>query len=707
MRSSTILRPRLVDQLLAVVSRPGSFALLSGPAGIGKTSLLVEFVGRLPYPHAWVSLDEGDNDPIQFWTYIVAACQMVQAGVGESALAQVRMPQALPENALATILVNDLARLEQEMVLVLDDYHAIQNPSVHAGIAFILDHLPEKFHMVLSTRIDPPWSLVRYRARDQLVEVRTRDLRFTTDEAASFLNHLMGLNLSANDVAALEERTEGWVAGLQLAALSMKGRKDISGFIKAFTGSQVYIAEYLVEEVLQRQSKDVQTFLLQTSILERLNAGLCDSVVGGKGGQSMLVALGRANLFLLPLDDEGRWFRYHNLFSDLLQARLQQSLPADEIASLHTRASAWFEQAGMTPEAIKHALSAGDYSRVVQLIEKVALPMIMKAYFKTVEDWLKAVPPEYLNQSPRLNMAVAWMYLMRRNFAQAAPHLERLQEIFSNLEHDEIEPVLQGEWLALQSMLLNAQGKALESCRLAEEALKILPEDETQIRSLTYMGLADAYQQTLDYERAAQACEMIIRLGRQAGDLASEMFGISYLGKMVLQQGKLHSAGEIVSAALQQIERTGSFSPFSATLYGELAQVYYEWHQLEEARSYFLRSVELSIGGGFSDAEIYHGVFLSRLFQMEGDLPASILEIETALNLMKTAAPIFVREEVISQQVSILLTLDRLAEAQTALRPYGFTFEDGFSYPELAANASIAPGRAVVQQCLPHPLIPG
>jgi LuxR family maltose regulon positive regulatory protein len=688
-RANAVARPRLTEKLMIGLNQPGSFVLLSGPAGFGKTTLLSEFVSVFQQPVAWVSLDEGDNDPIRFWTYLIAACQSVQDGVGESALALFRTPQPLSVEAIPTILINDLARLNCDLALVLDDYHAIQNETIHAAFLFLLEHLPKRLHIVVSTRVDPPWPLARFRARNQLFEVRAQDLRFTTEEAAAFLNQLMGLSLSTEDVAALEARTEGWVAGLQLAALSMKGRSDIAGFIKAFTGSHIYIAEYLVEEVLQRQPEDVQAFLLQTSLLERLNAGLCKAVTGRQDGQSVLASLQRANLFVIPLDDEGQWFRYHRLFADLLKARLQQSLPTDAIVALHQRAAAWYEQAGMTSEAIVHALAATDYSHVVRLVEKVALPMILKAYFKTVEDWLQAIPPEYLSKNPQANMAFAWMHLMRRNFVQVAPHLEHLQRIFSTLKQDEIGLSLRGEWLALQSMLLNAQGKAMESRDLAEQALKILPEDETQLRSMSYMSLADAYQQTLDYERAAEACEMLVQQGRMAGDLTSEMFGLSYLGRMVLQQGMLHSADEIASDAIQRIERAGAFSPISATLYGELAQIYYHWHQLEKARSYFLRSVELSTLGGFSDAKIYHSVFLSRLFQMEGDLPASVREIEKALDLMRTAAPAFVGEEVVSQQVSIFLALDRLAAAQKALQPYGFAFESGFSHPKLTPDASI------------------
>jgi LuxR family maltose regulon positive regulatory protein len=277
-RPDAVLRPRLTEMLRTGLNRPGCFALLSGPAGFGKTTLLSEFVGRLPQPPAWLSLDEGDNDPIRFWSYVIAACQTVHKGVGESARSLLAAPQPPPEDAVPTILINDLARLEADLVLVLDDFHVIDNPSIHAALSFLLDHMPENHHIVLSTRSDPPLPLARFRARNRLVEICAKDLRFTSEEAAAFLNQMMGLNLSAADVAALEARTEGWIAGLQLAAISMQGRTDITGFIKAFTGSHVFVAEYLIEEVLSRQAEEVQSFLLQTSILERLNASLCEVV---------------------------------------------------------------------------------------------------------------------------------------------------------------------------------------------------------------------------------------------------------------------------------------------------------------------------------------------------------------------------------------------------------------------------------------------
>src|SRR5512141_3054714 len=299
-RANGVSRPRLTEKLLAGLKQAGNCALLSGPAGSGKTTLLSEFVAELQQPVAWISLDEADNDLIRFWTYLITACQTVQPKVGESAFALLQTPQPLAGDTIPTILINDLVGMERDLILILDDYQLIQSPSIHSALGFLLDHIPDKLHLVLSTRVDPPWPLARLRARNQLVEIRAADLRFTAEETSIFLNQVMGLKLATEDVAALEARTEGWIASLQLAAISMRGRSDVSGFIKAFTGSHVYVAAYLIEEVLGHQTEEVKTFLLQTSILEGLNAGLCDAVTGRSDSQTILKDLYEANLFLLP-----------------------------------------------------------------------------------------------------------------------------------------------------------------------------------------------------------------------------------------------------------------------------------------------------------------------------------------------------------------------------------------------------------------------
>ena len=688
-RSNAVSRPRLTGKLLTAVKRSGSFVLLSGPAGFGKTTLLSEFINQLQHPVAWVSIDPADNDPISFWTYLITACQTIQREIGESALALLQTPQLLPDGVIPTLLINDLVKLKNDLVLVLDDYHEIHIPSIHADLSFLLDHLPDKLHLVVSTRVDPPWSLARFRARDQLIEIRAADLRFTTEETAAFLNQVMGLNLSAENVSALEARTEGWIASLQLAAISMKDRSDINGFIKAFTGSHVYIAEYLIEEVLNHQTEEVKTFLLQTSILERLNDGLCSAVSGLPDRPVVLKNLYQANLFVVPLDEDGQWFRYHHLFADLLKAHLRHSLPPDAIAVLHQRAAVWYEQSDMVPEAIEHALAARDYSHAAQLIGKVALPMVLQGYVRTVDGWLRSIPQEYPEHSPQLMMAFAWLHLLRGDFAGAAPYLERLTAIFATPYMSNQDPSLLGEWLALQSKLLCVQGKPAESCTLANRALQLLPAANTHVRNMVYINLATAYEQLLDYDRAAETFQMIARDARETGNFAFEILGISGQAQMFLQQGQLRLGFEVASQGIHRVEDSGRSTPFSATLYGELGQIHYQWHQLDQARSYLQRSIQASGLSGYSDPEIYNHVMLSRMYQMEGNWDASAREMGKASDLARAIPPAMIRENIISQQIRVDLAFERLSAAQMILEAEGFIFGDVFNFPDLAPGTNV------------------
>lgn len=709
-RPDAISRPHLTEKLQAGLNQPGRFALLSGPAGFGKTTLLSEFVAGLRQPAAWVSLDEGDNDPIRFWTYLIAACQTVAPGLGESALAALHAPQSLQQETIPTILINALAGQDAAVVLVLDDYHAIQNPALHAGILFLLEHLPRSLHLIVSTRSDPPWPLARFRARNQLIEIRAQDFRFSLNEAAEFLNCTMSLDLSPENLAALEERTEGWVAGLQLAALAMQGlstqgRSDLDAFIQAFTGSHIYIAEFLVDEVLKRQPEEMQLFLLQTSILERLTAGLCEAVTDSQDGQAKLRALQQANIFIVPLDGEFRWFRYHHLFADLLKARLQSSVSKAEIGALHQRAAAWHEATGMAAEAIDHALAAEDYSHAVHLVEQTALPMIVQAYVRTVESWLHAIPRAFIETSPRINMAYAWMNLLRGMPLQATPYTDRLRTFFSAAEKGILDPSLQAEWLAVQCELLIAQGKPEQSRDLANQAQEILPAVEPHVRGMLYLTLAKAYQHTCDYERAAEIFQMIVRDARQMGDYPFEILGISGQAQMVLKIGRLHRTVEIVNEGIRRLEISGKSTPFSATLYGELGQVYFCWHQFDLARMYVQRSIGVSGKNGYSDPEIYYHLMLSKILNMEGDLEGSVREMQKANELAGEIPPAIIRENIVAQQVWVDLAVDRPAAAEQMLAAAGFTFGETFYYPDLAPGANVSYVAGVLYNSALHVLL--
>ena len=377
--------------------------LLSAPAGFGKTTLLSAWLATVDRPAAWLSLDKGDNDPASYWAHVVAALQSVSPEVGASTLALLQESQPPPIEHLLTPLLNEVGAAESDIVLVLDDYHVIDSRDVQDGMAFLLDHLPPQLHLVIAGRADPAMPLAKLRARGELVETRAADLRFAPEEAAAYLTDAMGLALTADDVAALEERTEGWIAALQLAALSMEGRDDATEFIAGFAGDDRYIVDYLVEEVVQRQPDRVQSFLLQTSVLGRLTALLCDAVTGQDDGKAMLDVFDRANLFLVPLDGGRRWYRYHHLFADVLRARLLDDQPG-LVPDLHRRASLWFEQEAETAAAIDHALAAKDFERAADLVEKAASVMRKERREATLRGCVSKLPEELLATRPVLSM---------------------------------------------------------------------------------------------------------------------------------------------------------------------------------------------------------------------------------------------------------------------------------------------------------------
>jgi LuxR family maltose regulon positive regulatory protein len=411
-RRGLVARPRLGERLGR--GAEAALTLVSAPAGFGKTTLLTEWLAAAAAEGrsaAWLSLDRRDNDPALFWTYLVAALRTAAPGVGASALALLQPPQA-PTEAILTTLLNDLGAVPDDVVLVLDDYHVIDTRDVHDGMAFLLEHLPPRIHLVIAGRADPVLPLARWRGRGELVEFRAADLRFTPDETAAYLTGAMGLELTAQDVAALEGRTEGWIAALQLAALSMQGRDDVAEFIAGFAGDDRYIVDYLAEEVLARQPEHVRRFLLQTSILSRLSGSLCDAVTGQDGGKVRLAALERGNLFLVPLDDRRRWYRYHQLFADVLQAHLRDEQP-DAVADLHRRASAWFERNGEPPEAIRHAMAGEDHERAADLVE-LAIPALRRNRQETtLRRWLEALPDEVIRVRPVVSNAYAGSLLAR------------------------------------------------------------------------------------------------------------------------------------------------------------------------------------------------------------------------------------------------------------------------------------------------------
>src|SRR2546421_9270614 len=408
LRPNVVSRPRLLERLNEGLHR--KLTLIAAPAGFGKTTLVSEWLAGGARPTAWLSLDEQDNDLTRFLTYLVAALQTIAPTIGEGVLGALQSPQPPPPEAILTALLNDLTTISDHFVLVLDDYHVLDAKAIDHALTYLVEHLPPQMHLVIATREDPQLPLARLRARDQLTELRATDLRFTPSEAAEFLNQGMGLNLSAEDIARLSTRTEGWIAGLQLAAISMQGQQDTTSFIRSFTGSHHFVLDYLLEEVLGQQSESLQTFLLRTSILDRMTGSLCDAVLltPSGSGQETLEYIEHANLFLVPLDNERRWYRYHQLFADLLRQRLHQrsaSSTGDEVgdvAELHMRASQWYEDNGLEIEAFHHAVAANDVERAERLIEGEGVPLHFRGAGAPVRNWLESLPPAVLNARPSL-----------------------------------------------------------------------------------------------------------------------------------------------------------------------------------------------------------------------------------------------------------------------------------------------------------------
>ena len=557
-RRGLVARPRLSERLDQASA--SKLTLVSAPAGFGKTTLLAGWLDAAPGDErlaAWLSLDPGDNDPAVFWTYVVAALRRVAPHVGESALALLQAPQPPPVETLLTGLLNDLAAIERDVVLVLDDYHVLDARDVHDGMAFLLDHLPPRLHVVITTRADPSLPLARMRARGELVEIRAADLLFTPEEAAAYLSETMGLQLTARDVAALEARTEGWIAALQLAALSMQGRDDVAGFIAGFAGDDRYVVDYLVEEVLHRQPEEVQTFLLQTSVLDRLSGPLCDAVTGQDGGRATLEALDRGNLFLVPLDDRRQWYRYHRLFGDVLYARLLDEQP-DRVPELQRQASLWHQRNGDRSAAIRHALAAEDFDRAADLVE-VAIPEMRRVRQEaTLRGWLEALPHDVVRTRPVLGIGLVGALMASNDFAGVEDLLREVERRLGTTPHvrngtaaapgetvvvdiDEFHR-LPGAVDLYRAALALGRGDGPGTVMHARRAIELAPEDDHLVRAAAAALIGLTSWAAGDLDSADQAYAECMAGLQRAGHI-SDVLGCSIaLADIRLTQGRLGAA---------------------------------------------------------------------------------------------------------------------------------------------------------------------
>jgi LuxR family transcriptional regulator, maltose regulon positive regulatory protein len=693
--SRRVARPHLIRQLKEGLELGRQITLVSAPAGFGKTTCISEWINTLErYPVSWLSLDASDDDPVRFFHYFIAALQKADPHLGKEIEGVLRSGQLPPPEVISTTLCNDILELDSPFLLVLDDFHAIQDRLILQVLERLLANWPQPLHLVLLTREDPPLPLARLRANDQMTEIRAGDLRFNQNEAGRYLNEIMGLSLSSRDIAALEDRTEGWVVGLQLAGISIRGRADPSDFISNLSGSHRFILSYLSEEVLNRQPDEIRQFLLETSVLDKLNADLCDALTGRSDSYFILQRLFNANLFLIPLDDEGQWYRYHHLFADLLRD-LQNALQKDKTIELHRRASRWYVQVGgeqgtFVNDAIRHALAAEDYALVVELLERHALDMIMQGYAKTVNAWVQTLPAQWSSQSPRTNLAFAWMHLLRGTYSQASHYLERLEVTFADAAISaQDRRSLKAEWLVMQSLSLSMKAQITESLALVEQALELAPREDSRVLSLVYFGLATVRQAADQYDLAVEAYQRAIQYGRAAEYSVAEMLSISGLAQSAFDRGQLHLALEIASPACARVEQSGSLPPISMVVFGILGEVYYQWVQIEQARRNFQRALQLSILGGFNSGITNCRVLLSRLYKLEGDLEAAAREIQHATDMLQVDTPEYVHQEVVAQQVRIYLARERPAAAEMALQGYGFSIGGRFSFPDLSGDQNV------------------
>jgi LuxR family maltose regulon positive regulatory protein len=620
-RRRVVLRPRLVERLNEGLAAGNKLTLVSAPAGFGKTTLIGEWVAGCGRPAAWLSLDEADSDPSRFLTYFIAALQTVAPGIGEGILTVLQSPEHPPLESTLTAMLNDINAIPSDVVLVLDDYHVLDAKPVDDALAFLVEHLPPQMHLAIATREDPALPLARLRARGQLTELRAADLRFTPSEAAGFLHEVMSLDLSTEEVAALDARTEGWIAGLQLAALSLQGRADAAGFIESFAGSNRFVLDYLVEEVLQRQSEPVQTFLLRTSILDRLCGPLCDAVLldASAPGQETLKYLDRANLFIVPLDTERRWYRYHHLFAGLLRQRRGQSavLSGGEDED-HLRASEWCEANGLEIEAFQHAAAGHDVERAERLIEGRGMPLYFRGALVPILHWLESLPTTVLDARPSLWVTYAQALLSSGQNTGIEPKLQAAERALQDARADDRTRDLVGRIASVRAFLVWSPDQVETIIAQSRRALEYLHPDNLPFRTAAALNLGHAYVLLGDRSGARQALTEVTAISAASGNTIYEILGSIGLGFIQETDNQLGLAVETYRHAIELA--AGLPFPFVCEAHLGLARVLYQWNALDAARQQGKQSIQLARQIADTDRPVACQVLLARLALAEGDV---------------------------------------------------------------------------------------
>ena len=701
-------RPHLIERLDGGLHR--KLSLISAPAGFGKTSLAAEWLDNLRVDAKnkiiWFSLDEGDNDITRFLIYFITALNRVEvedAMIGKEALSMLQSPQPPPIETTLISLINEMAAFPDKFILVLDDYHLIETQPIHDAISFLLEHLPLQMHLVIATRDDPRLPLARLRTQGQLTELRAADLRFSSAKAAEFLNQVMGLNLSAEEITALETRTEGWIAGLQMAAISMRGREDTASFIQAFTGSHHFVIDYLVEEVLQRQPEHVRSFLLQTSILDRLNGPLCDAVTRLKDGRGTLKTLERGNLFVVPLDDQRQWYRYHHLFADVLHTHLLEAQP-DQVSTLHQRASAWYEQNSQPSEAVRHALAAENYERVAGIAEMAWEAMDNSFQSAAWLDWMKSLPDDLIRNRPvlstqyasalwmsgeleasetRLRDAERWLDPAGDESARAEGSADRTCPERSRrmvvVDEDQFRK-LPITIALVRAYNAESQGDVSSTVKYANLALKLTSDDDLIERAQATVTLGFTYWASGDLESAHRAIAGWIDSMQQVGNIVFVIASTFALADIMVAQGRLREAVRAYKGSLQLASQHDEHvQRIIAHLYLGLAMLYHEMGDQEAAARHMLKGKELGEQSTLPDWPYRWCLAQARLQETRGDLDA-------ALDLLNEAKRVYVRNSipdirpVEALKARVYIRQDRLTEALGWARERGLSVDDELSY---------------------------
>jgi len=708
LRRGLVARPRLLGRLRR--GEESRLTLVSAPAGFGKTTLLAEWLGETPGEDrcvAWLSLDHSDNEPSLFWTYVVAALQRAVPGVGSGAL-ELIASSPLPTDLVLTTLLNELAAAPGEVWLVLDDYHLVDSRDVRDGMTLLLEHLPPHVHVVLSTRADPDLPLARWRVRGELVEIRAADLRFTSDEAATYLNEATGLHLAAGDIEVLEERTEGWIAALQLAALSIQGRDDISGFIARFAGNDRYLVDYLVEEVLTHQPEPVREFLLQTAVLDRLTGPLCEAVTGHDDGSHMLTTLERANLFLVALDDQRQWYRYHHLFADVLRVRLLAEQP-DLVPLLHQRASSWYAAHDWAEEAVRHALAGRDFDRAAYLME-LAVPAIRRNRQEAILlGWLKALPDEAIRRSPVLSVFFGYMLMESGDLDAFEPRLDDAERALAAAPDASAAPWAKTEELRTlpatialyRASLAQARGDVAGTVEYARRALDLAGPGDHLARGGAAGFLALASWAQGNVSSALETFTQAVASLHAAGNLVDELSSTVVLADMWLAAGRPGTARRLYERALEVSDAHGE-PVLRATpdLHVGLSELDYEGGDLDAAKRHLERAAALGEGAAMAEGRYRWFVAMGRIADAEGNPQEAITLLDTAEQLYRPGFFPDLRP-IAAMKARVWITRGNLSQADDWARERGVSATDDAAYLSEFDHLTLV--RLLIAQHRAHP----